>query len=308
MKKTSLRVSYRVFLILTAAFVVLFALSLEAGAAGLTKIADNVYSYVDTKKSSPANSFGANAGIIIGEKGVVVVDTLISAKQAKKFIKDIKAVTGKPIKYVINTHSHLDHTFGNYEFAKRGAVIIAQKNCLSNMKKGSETTLKNAKNFGLTPKDMKGTKIAYPALTFTDRMEIDLGNQVVELVNTGHSHTNDSIMVYLPESRILFAGDVLFTGYHPFSADGDIPEWTRTLDNIMLMDVERIIPGHGPLSTKRDIEDMKSYLIAFDQKAKELSTGSKDAGYIASEIIKALPSRPEGAGLVQWNVQKYLKK
>jgi glyoxylase-like metal-dependent hydrolase (beta-lactamase superfamily II) len=289
----------------------LFAFGPEAGAAGLTKIADNVYSYVDTRQSAPPNSFGANAGIIIGKKGVVVVDTLISAKQARKFIKDIGAVTGKPIKYVINTHGHLDHTFGNYEFAKRGAIIIAQKNCLLNMKKHSESALKNAKNFGLTLKDMKGTKIAYPTLTFTEGMEIDLGDQMVELVNTGYTHTDDSIMVYLPASKVLFTGDVLFTSYHPFLGEGDIPGWTRGLDNIMKMDVNKIIPGHGPLSSKKDVEDMKNYLLAFDAKATELAVSAKsnDAPYIASELLKALPQRPEGAGLVLWNIQKkYLKK
>ncbi|RJQ54581.1 MAG: MBL fold metallo-hydrolase, partial [Nitrospiraceae bacterium] len=73
--------------------------------------------------------------------------------------------------------------------------------------------------------------------------------------------------------------------------------------------VEKIIPGHGPVSTKTDIEDMKNYLIAFDNKAKELAAASNDAANIASEIQKSLPPRPEGAGLILWNIQmKYLKK
>ncbi|MBI4680401.1 MAG: MBL fold metallo-hydrolase [Nitrospirae bacterium] len=276
---------------------------------GLTKIVDNVYSYVDTKKSSPQNSFGANAGIIIDRDGIVVIDTLVSAKEAKRFIKDIKAITKKPIKYVVNTHYHLDHTFGNSEFAKLGAVIISDTNDSKNLKTRGEIALKNAKDYGLSEQDMKGTKIAYPALTFNDRMEIDLGDQKIEMIFIGHSHTDGSILVYLPEKKILFAGDILFTNYHPFIADGNIEEWVKALDYIMTMDVEKIIPGHGPISSKQDIEDMKNYLIAFDMKAKELAAKSNDVEYIVAEIKKSLPPRPEGDNLIPWNIQmKYLKK
>ncbi|MEW6109415.1 MAG: MBL fold metallo-hydrolase [Nitrospirota bacterium] len=275
----------------------------------LTKIADDVYSYVDTKGSTPQNSYGANAGIIIGRDGIVVVDTLISSKEAKRFIKDIRAISKKPIKYVINTHYHLDHTFGNSEFARLGAVIISHINDSKNLKAHGETALKNAKNYGLSEEDMQETKIAYPSLAFTDRMDIDPGDQKIELIYIRPSHTDGSILVYLPEKKILFAGDILFTNYHPFLGEGNIEEWVKALDYIMTMDVEKIIPGHGPLSTKKDIEDMKNYLIAFDKKAKELAATSNDAEYIASEIKKSLPQRPEGNDLIRWNIQmKYMKK
>jgi glyoxylase-like metal-dependent hydrolase (beta-lactamase superfamily II) len=156
---------------------------------------------------------------------------------------------------------------------------------------------------------MKGTRIAYPALAFTDRMEIDLGDRKIELIYLRPSHTDGSIMVYLPDKKVLFAGDILSTNYHPFIGDGNIEEWIKTLDYIMTMDVEKIIPGHGPLSNKKDIEDMKNYLIAFDKNAKELAAKSNDAEYIASEIKKSLPQRPEGANLILWNIQmKYMKK
>ena len=172
----------------------------------LTKIADNVYSYVDVRGASPQNSFGANAGIIIGKDGIVVIDTLVSAKEAKKFIKDIKTISKKPIKYVVNTHYHLDHTFGNSEFAKRGASIISHINDSKNLKTHGETALKNSKNYGLSEKDMEGTKIAYPSLAFNNRMEIDMGDQRIELIYTGHSHTDGSILVYLPDKKYCSQG------------------------------------------------------------------------------------------------------
>lgn len=280
-----------------------------ASAQGLTKIAEDVYSYVDVKGGSPQKSFGANAGIVIGKDGIVVVDTLISAKEAKKFIKDIRAVSDKPIRYVVNTHYHLDHTFGNSEFEKLGAVIIAHENGKKDLKDKGEATLKNAKAYGLSDTDMEGTKIAYPVLTFRDRMGIDLGDRQVELIYAGPSHSDDSIVVYLPDKKILFAGDILFTEYHPFIADGNLEGWVKALDTLMAMDVEKIIPGHGPISGKHDLREMKEYLVLFDGKAKELAGKSNDLEKIFSEIKKQLPERAEGEALIKGNLQmKYLKK
>lgn len=289
---------------------VLFAFCDGAFAAEkLTKIAENVYAYVDTKNSSKNNSFGANAGIVIGRDGIVVVDTLISAKEAKRFIRDIRTISRKPIRYVVNTHYHLDHVFGNCEFAKLGAVVIAQENDKKAMENSAKETLKNIGEYGLTPKDMKGTTPAYPVLAYGDRMTIDIGGQQIELIHARHSHSDGDTLVYLPAKKILFAGDILFTNYHPFLGEGNIEEWAKELDDIKSMDVEKIIPGHGPLSGKKDLEDMKEYILMFDKKAKELASQSDDVQKIVTTLQSALPQRPEGAWLIAPNIQmKYLKK
>ena len=275
---------------------------------GLTKIADNVYSYANVKNASPANSFAANAGIIVGSDGIVVVDTLISAKEAQIFIKDIRKISDKPIRYVVNTHYHLDHTFGNSEFAKIGAVIVSHVNCRENMLKNSEETLKNAGKYGLTPEQVEGTKIVYPTLTFTDRMSINLGDQRIELIFIGPSHTTGSIMVNIPGKKVLFTGDMLFTDFHPFLGDGDIPGWVKNLDYITALDVERIIPGHGPVSGKKDIADMRSYIIAFDAKARELAAQKNDIAVVSAELQKTLPVKSQAEWMIPYNLQmKYLK-
>jgi len=293
--------------VLSALFLVTIFGGTDFAQAGLTKIADNVYAYENVKNAGPANSFSANAGIIVGNDGIVVVDTLISAKEAQRFIKDIRKISDKPIRYVINTHSHLDHTFGNAEFVKLGTVIISQANCRENMLKNSEETLKNAAQHGLTPAQMEGTKIAYPTVTFTDRMTIYLDNQPIELIYIGPSHTTGSIMVNLPAQKVLFAGDILFTDFHPYLGDGDIPGWIKNLDYIESLHVEKIIPGHGPVSGKGDIEDMKSYLVAFDVKARELVQQKKDAATIAAELEKLLPAKSQAEWMIPYNLRmKYL--
>lgn len=296
----------RLLVLILAAFAII---DLASAAEKLTPIAENIYAYVDTKNGSAKNSFGANAGIIIGKDGIVVVDTMISAKEAKRFIRDIRTVSRKPIKYVVNTHYHFDHVFGNSEFAKLGAVVIAQENARKAMENSAKETLKNIGGYGLTPGDMQGTTVAYPVLTYGDRMTIDIGGQQIELIHARHSHTDGDTLVYLPGKKVLFAGDILFTSYHPFLAEGNIEEWAKELDDIKTMDIEKIIPGHGPLSGKRDLEDMKEYIVAFDRKAKELASQSDDVQKIVAAIRNALPPRPEGAGLIAPNIQmKYLKK
>ena len=234
----------------------LLLLALCGGASAadtLTQIAENVYAYVDTKNGSKDNSFGANAGIVIGEDGIVVVDTLISAREAKRFIRDIRAITNKPIRYVVNTHHHLDHSFGNCEFVRLGAVVIAQENDRKAMEKSAAETLKNIGNYGMTPEDMEGTTPAYPVLSYGDRMAIDIGGQRIELIHARHCHTGGDTLVWLPDRKILFTGDVLFAGAVG-RADlfgGDMATLLRSIREKLLPlgDDVRVLPGHGPETT-----------------------------------------------------------
>ncbi|MDD2734911.1 MAG: MBL fold metallo-hydrolase [Desulfuromonadaceae bacterium] len=290
-------------------FVAVTLLFTQSAFAELTKIADNVYSYVGQKNSSPAHSFAANAGIIIGSDSVLVVDTLISAKEGERFLADIRKVTSKPIKYVVNTHTHLDHAFGNCVFTRIGATVISHTADRAMLQKAGEETLKNIGNYGLKAEDMIGTTIVYPTLAFSDRMQIYLGDETVELIRVAPSHTTGSIVVSVPAKKLLFAGDTLFTDFHPFMADGDISGWTTTIDALLTMDVEKIIPGHGPLSTKKDLRDMKEYLLQFDKKARELAATSKDVNFIAAELKKSLPKRSMADWMIGYNVKnRYLGK
>lgn len=276
---------------------------------GLTRITQHVYSYIGVKDASPANSYGANAGIIIGKKGIVVIDTLISAKEAKRLLHDIREISDKPILYVINTHYHLDHSFGNAEFIKLGATVIAHENCTDEMRFKAADGLANAENYGLTPEDMAGTEIGYPDISFADRMQLDMGELEVELIHIAPSHSKGSILVHVPAEKTVFAGDILFTDFHPYMGDGDITGWQQTLDFLAELDTDKIIPGHGPLSGKKDLADMNAYITAFDKKARELSAGSGTLEEIESEMKNNLPARTQGEWIIGANIQtRYLKE
>ena len=299
------------FISLVAAFgIFLFVVRPGFAAEELAKIADNVYAYVGGKEpATPANSYGANAGIVIGKDGVLVVDALISAKEADRFIADIRKVTDKPIRYVVDTHYHPDHAFGNSEFLKLGAVIIASTRDKEALAKNGDAALKNMQSMGLSAEDMRGTELAVPTLSFSDRMTVDLGDEKVELIYPGPSHSDGSALVLLPKEKILFSGDALFTDYHPYMADGNIPAWLKTLDFVQKLDVTVIIPGHGPLSTKKDVADLKSYIQIFDAQARRLASRLKDPQQIADQLKKVLPQRSHLEWAIAENVRiKYLSR
>lgn len=276
---------------------------------GLTKVAENVYSYVNVKPGTPQNSFAANAGIVIGTRGVLVVDSLVSAKEARRFIADIRRITHKPIRFLVDTHSHLDHALGNSEFRRLGATIICQELDARSLAANGPSQLAGAASYGLSAEDMKGTVLALPDLTFPDRLRIDLGGVSVELVYPGPSHTTGSIFVHIPERKVVFTGDILFTDFHPFLAEGDLANWPKALDAVAALGAQSIIPGHGPLSTVKDIADMKEYLVIFDAKARELAAQGGDPAVLAAELKKVLPPRSQGDGLIAANLAlRYLPK
>lgn len=279
--------------------------------AGLTKLADNVYSYVGVQDASATHSFAANAGIVIGPNGVLVIDTLISAKEGERFLADIRAVTDKPIKYVVNTHTHLDHALGNCVFAKLGATVISHEADRDKLASQSQELLKNIGTYGLKPEDMVGTEVVVPTLAFNDQLSIDLGNEKVRLIRFAPSHTAGSLVVYIPGKKLLFSGDILFTDFHPYVADGDFAGWSETLDSLIAMDIDQIVPGHGPVSTKKDLQEMKEYLTLFDNTARELVASSQgaDADAIAAKMLEILPKRSMASWMVGYNLKsRYIGK
>lgn len=286
----------------------LLALGVPSAFADLTRLSDNVYAYVGEKDASPAHSFAANAGIVIGRDGVLVVDTLISAKEGERFLADIRKITKKPIKYVVNTHTHLDHAFGNCVFAELGATVISHSADKTLLAKSGAEILTHAEVYGLKPEDLAGTAIVLPVMTFSERMNIDLGGVEVELIRTAPSHTEGSLVVWLPQQKVLFSGDILFTDFHPFMADGDLSGWLKTLDYLQTLGADKIVPGHGPLSSNKDLQEMQAYLTSFDRTARELAAKGLDGDAISAALLQQLPKRSQAEWMVGYNVKsRYLK-
>ncbi len=309
MKKIRSNIKFKQIAIVCVLIAGVFTPSSAFAGSKLTRISDSIYAYVGADDDSPSNSFGANAGIIVGKDAVLVVDTLISDNMAKAFINDIRAITGNPIKFVVNTHAHLDHSFGNSAFENMNATIISHANALRYMKKASTKILEKADiYFGLTKEELAGTRIVYPHLAFSQGMEVDLGGLHVEIRYIAHSHSNGSVFVYCPAQKVLFAGDILFTDYYPNMSSADVNGWVETIDHLMSLDIERIVPGHGPLSVKKDLTDQRDYLLVFDKRAKALSASENDRKLVAEKLKGLIPKKQHGERLIKSSLRKYMPK
>ncbi|MBU1610867.1 MAG: MBL fold metallo-hydrolase [Proteobacteria bacterium] len=305
-----MRFRIRTFLVLTLVLAIALSASTALGAEKLSFITDGVYGYVNDAPGTPGNLYAANVGVIVGDDAVLVVDTLTSADEAKMLISDIKKITDKPIRYVFNTHYHLDHALGNAPFAALGAITISQSACRDMLIKNGETVIHSAKAWGLPEDFWNTTRIAPASITFEREMRLDLGNLPVRLVFTGFaSHSPGSSIAILPTKQTVFTGDILFTGIHPYLGDADIAGWQRNLDSVTALDMKYIVPGHGPLSSNTDLADLKSYLQIFDALARELSATMNDPEAITAEMLKRLPAKQWGDALVGMNIRmRYMGK
>lgn len=291
----------RIRLLLMAA--ALLAVALPAHGE-LARVADGVYAYLAVPPGTPGNVYAANVGVVVGEDAVLVVDTLTSAEEARVLLEDIRRLTGKPVRWVVNTHSHLDHSMGNSVFAEQGAVIVGHERCRERILSTGPQTLAHPERWWLPADFFQHTRIAAPSVTFADRLDLDLGDMPVRLLHLGPAtHTPGSIVVALPGRGVLFTGDILFTDFHPFLGEGDLAGWMRTLALLEAMDYATIVPGHGPLASAADLREMHGYLERFVRLAAELCPGMTDPDGVAARMLSRLPERSHGAPLVNRNVR-----
>jgi len=220
------------------------------------KINDRVYALLGPMELPNKNNQGymVNTTVIIGEKGVILVDTGFTDEIGKHLAKTIAKLTPKPVTHIINTHHHGDHNLGNIAF--KGAEIISTQQCKELVEKtGYEwidmvQTLSGSK-FPNTKPVPAGVTVAQD--TRTERV-ID-GVKIVLWAPKG-SHTPGDLIVYLPDDKVLMGGDILVNHITPNFRDGHVKAWVGTLDEIQKFNVKTIVPGHGPLMTKAEVAAM----------------------------------------------------
>jgi glyoxylase-like metal-dependent hydrolase (beta-lactamase superfamily II) len=209
----------------------------------------------------------SNVGFIVTEKGVVVVDTQMMPDLAKELIKEIKAVTDKPIKYAINTHWHTDHVGGNEVFAAEGVPIIAHD---FTRKKVAERRKEQDEGKADESMAMLGDlKLTPPDISFDTNMILDMGDKVIELKFLGGGHTSGDIVVYLPKEKVLFSGDLFMkSGLPDYRDDASIDNHIASQKKMQAMDIGKIVCGHQDILEKKDIQVSTNKLIAFRKQVK----------------------------------------
>lgn len=213
---------------------------------------------------------GANAGFVVGDDQVLVVDARMTPSLARSFRDEVRRVTDKPVRLLVNSHYHGDHTFGNQLFSPP-ALIISHINTRRRLAQlGNEYPAQFARNRPELAEEFQQVTMTLPSITYTDRMTVHLDGRLIELIHPGRpAHTDGDTMVYLPQGKCLFAADLLFSGIVPALMDGHCTGWIDSLTQIEGMAVETVVPGHGAVSTLKEITEMKEFLRALRQAVHE---------------------------------------
>ena len=248
----------------------------------LKQIAPGVYAAID----GPEHKAGSNAGFVIGDDGVLVVDALFTPDAARALVAEIRRLTPKPIRYVVNTHYHADHTGGDQVLRDAGAVIIANKNVRGWMRTN------NLNLFGdrITP-ELKARieALPLPDLVTDKNLTIWLGGRKIEL-RTVLGHTGGDLVISVPDAHVLFTGDLLWRKVAPNLIDGSVKEWAATAaDFVAMPNAARTIyvPGHGDVADVRDVQDFQAYLFGL----RRLVTEARLAGLKGDALARAVAPR-----------------
>lgn len=193
-----------------------------------------------------------NCGIYIGETGVVLVDTVFTEHRARHLRAAVRGLTDRPVRTVVNTHSHGDHTYGNFVFDE--ATLIGHERCREAIvSTGLETT-------GWFPDvDFGAIELRPPFVTFGESLHLYCDDTRADLWFAGPAHTDNDIVVWVEEHGLLFAGDLIFNGGTPFALMGSVLGSIRRLEELRALPISRVVPGHGPVCGPEVIDAQLSY-------------------------------------------------
>jgi phosphoglycerate dehydrogenase-like enzyme/glyoxylase-like metal-dependent hydrolase (beta-lactamase superfamily II) len=226
---------------------------------------------------------GSNNIWVVFEDYVVVVDANFP-KEAGDVIEAVKKTTDKPIRYVLDTHHHGDHAYGNDVFAKSGASIIAQTNCAKLLRLSGVKDWEEAAKPPTGREDLRKSKLKVPNVVFDDKLVLDDGKQRVEFLFLGHAHTSGDAFAYLPKHKLLCTGDACVNGAFNFMGHSDSASWIRVLERAQQLDIKYVLPGHGPIAGNDLLEKQKRYFVELRQVVKQGIDANQDVKDIAKNI------------------------
>ena len=210
-----------------------------------------------------------NSTALVTNEGVVLVDDKF-AVDADNILATLKKVTNQPVKYVINTHHHGDHSGSNAKMQATGAVVVASEPARQNM--------------------VEGRQPGVPTVSFAERAYITLGGKRVELYHFGRAHTDGDAVVYFPAHRTLAAGDMFTFGdatpqLIDYAGGGSAKEWPRTLDDVLTLDFDTVVPGHGKVTTKAELRKFRASTETLRNRVREMITQKRSRDDIRKTLM-----------------------
>ncbi len=251
---------------------------------GLYDLGNEVYAWM-----VPNGSWGeSNAGLVVGQNSSLLIDTLWDHYYTQQMLDAMKSYTeNAPITTLFNTHADGDHFWGNHLL--RDIDIIASEASMKDMNHHKPVQMalfkKVGQFFSMLPmkkyrraghwmksmvKPYKFTEVIHTPATrsFNGNTTLDVGGRQVQLIEVGPAHRPGDSMAYIPDSKILFTADILFINCTPVMWQGPVENWIKALDQILDMDVEKIVPGHGPITDKAGVQKVKDYWLFVSEQAK----------------------------------------
>ena len=261
---------------------------------GLSDLGNNIYCYLQ-----PDGGWGwSNAGLIADGDESLIVDTLFDEDLTLEMLDSMKSAEPKGMKNIralINSHSNGDHCNGNN--CVDTDEVISSEATLEEMSHESPemmaALLKQAPEMGTLGKyflecfgsfNFEGVTKRLPNTTFTGETQRQVGDKIVELIEVGPAHTNGDILVHVPSDKVVFTGDILFIEGHPILWAGPVKNWIYACDRIISMEVDFVVPGHGPVTDNRGVKAVRDYLAYIDTESRERFESGMSALEAAKEI------------------------
>ena len=248
----------------------------------LRQLAPNVYAYLQGGGPGVSAAGVSNPGMIAGSDYLLAIDATQGPIPANAFIAASKQATGKDFGRLVNTHHHGDHVNGNQFFTH--AEILSHPYCRDECVKAAATTPKMWEKVPGVAEGTESRKLVPPSVTFKDDLTYFIGGTEVQFKFAGPAHTWGDMMAYLPQNKILFAGDVAFFWVAPYANNSFITKWIEVCDKIAGWDVDVIVPGHGPIGGKKELAEMASYFRVLGVEARKRYDAKMTPGAAAAEI------------------------
>ena len=269
-------------------------LGIKPFSKGLSDLGNNIYCYLQ-----PDGGWGwSNAGLIADGDESLIVDTLFDEDLTLEMLDSMKSAEPKGMKNIralINSHSNGDHCNGNN--CVDTEEVISSEATLEEMSHESPemmaALLKQAPEMGTLGKyflecfgsfNFEGVTKRLPNTTFTGQTQRQVGDKIVELIEVGPAHTNGDVLVHVPSDKVVFTGDILFIEGHPILWAGPVKNWINACDRIISMEVDFVVPGHGPVTDNRGVKAVKDYLIYIDTESRKRFESGMSALEAAKEI------------------------